>query len=246
MTYSYISRREGIPRLDIVLTAEAATPEKIRGAACVVIDVLRASTTITTALAHGCAGVIPVETPEEARKIAAERNCLLGGERGGVRIEGFDFGNSPLEYVAEGVSGRLIAFTTTNGTRAIRACSEAPLVVVASFLNGSAVVRFLNSCEERIIIVCAGTRGAPSIEDTVCGGMLLDRLQGDRSLAAQEAVSLWRTHHRDLAGMMKRVSTHGKTLVDLGFEQDIEFAAGRDAYDIVAVRKNDLIVKETS
>lgn len=230
-----------VNRAEIALTAEAAAGVNMRGKTCVVLDVLRASTTIIAALASGCPFVIPVETPEEARAAAKARGALLGGERGGLKIEGFDFGNSPLEYTAGRIRNRPLAFTTTNGTRAIRACTASARLYVAAFVNAG-VVRVLLERETRdIAIVCAGTRGEPSIEDTVCGGMLLESLayRGDE---AEEAVSLWRKHKGDLATMMKRVSAHGRSLMQLGFEADLDFAATLDAFDIIAARENDTIV----
>ncbi len=230
-------------RIDIVFTAQSIKPQDVRGKICVVIDVLRASTTMVTALAHGCQRIIPVETPEEAREVARERDCLLGGEREGLLIEGFDLGNSPLEYVPEKVSGRTIAFTTTNGTRAIRACSSSESLIAACFLNGRAVKGLLQKEQKDTVIVCAGTRGEPSLEDTVCGGMLLESLDGEMTLAAKEAVSVWNMHGNDLAAMMKKVSAHGRSLVALGFERDIDFAARLNEFDIIPVRQGESIVR---
>lgn len=231
-------------RVGVALTTEAVKPEHVRGSVCVVIDVLRASTTIVTALANGCTGVIPTETPEQAREIARKRNCLLGGERGGTKIEGFDLGNSPLEYVPEVVRNRLVAFTTTNGTRATRACEAAEELVIASFLNGPAVIRLLEAEKRDIFIVCAGTKGSPSPEDSACAGMLLEPLHAEDDLAAKEAIAQWTEHRDDLAGMMKFSSGHGRSLVMLGFERDIEFAAQRGIYDLIAVRNGDSIVRQ--
>lgn len=233
-------------RVEIRLTADAIRPGDVEGRLCVVIDVLRATTTMVVALANGCPSVIPVETPEEARQVAQTRNCLLGGERNGLRIEGFDFGNSPLEYVPEKIAGRPIAFTTTNGTRAIRACARSEGLIAASFLNGSAVVRLLEQQAGDILIVCAGTRGNPSLEDTVCGGMLIDRLQCERTAGDDEAVSAWNMHKNNLAGMMKSESKHGGTLVELGFESDIDFAAQLDKFNVVPVREGDAMVRNKS
>jgi 2-phosphosulfolactate phosphatase len=232
---------------DIILTAEEVVAGKIRGSACVVIDVLRASTTIVTALANGSPGVVPVETPEEALRIAATRGaCILGGERNGLKIDGFHLDNSPLEYTADNIFGRFIIFTTTNGTRAIRACAGADTLFIASFLNAQAVVNVLEEAEKHIVIVCAGTKGEPSIEDTACAGMLLDMLQKELSSAAKDAVALWRSHQHNLVNMMKNASSHGKSLVELGFERDIEYAANINIFDVVPVRKEGLIVRKAS
>jgi 2-phosphosulfolactate phosphatase len=231
-------------KIEIALTTDSIEPRHVREKVCVVIDVLRASTTIVAALANGCPAIIPVETPEEAREIAIKRHCLLGGERNGLRIEGFDFGNSPREYAAEKINKRPIAFTTTNGTRAMRACASSEMLVVASFLNGGAVVRLLQRQARDTLIVCAGTKGEPSIEDTVCGGMLLDGLQAEATAEAAEARSLWNLHKDDLPKMMKEVSRHGRSLVKLGFEKDIDFAARVDAYDILPILQGDSIVRK--
>jgi len=228
----------------IVLTTEAVSAEHVRGTLCVVIDVLRASTTIVTALANGCPGVIPVETPEEARALARKRNCLLGGEREGLKPEGFDFGNSPLEYASDRIDGRAIAFTTTNGTRAIRACAESDMLVIASFLNGREVIKLLKEESRNILIVCAGTRGKATMEDTACGGMLLEGIRAGETPEAEEALALWNAHKNDLPSMMKNLSEHGRTLVELGFERDIEFAAHLNSCDIVALRDGDEIVRK--
>jgi len=234
-------------KTEIVLTVESLDVESARGKLCVVIDVLRAGTTIVAALAGGCPRIIPVETPERAREIARDRGCLLGGERNSLRLEGFDFGNSPLEYVPEKIKGRPIVFTTTNGTRAMRACEAADMLVTACFLNGGAIARLLRNHGGDTLIVCAGTRGRPAAEDTACGGMLIEALgAGGQSPEAEEAASLWDRHKNDLAAMMKGVSPHGRSLVELGFERDIDFAAGLNKFGILPVRKGDAIVRMTA
>jgi 2-phosphosulfolactate phosphatase len=199
---------------------------------------------MVAALANGCPEIIPVETPHEAREVADKRRCLLGGEREGLRIEGFDFGNSPLEYMPERIDNRPIAFTTTNGTRAIRACVDSEALVVASFVNAGSIIRLLDNRDGDTFIVCAGTRGEPSIEDTVCGGMLLEGMRAHGTPEIDEATALWKKHKDGLAEMMREVSTHGRSLVRLGFGQDIDFAAHVDAYDIIPIRENDSIVRK--
>lgn len=230
--------------IEIMLTADSVDPAYARGKVCAVIDVLRASTTIVAALANGCPEIIPVETPQEARRLARTRRCLVGGERNSVKVEGFDFGNSPLEYVPRRVNKRPIVLTTTNGTRAIRACRGASTLVVASFLNGHRVSQLLEAEDRDTLIVCAGTRGEPSIEDTACGGMLLDGLRATGTTEIEEAVSLWHAHKDNLAGMMKAASGHGRSLVELGFEGDIDFAARMNVCDILPVLEDGSIVRK--
>jgi 2-phosphosulfolactate phosphatase len=233
-----------MPTYEIAFTTESADERRIKGKVCVVIDVLRASTTIVVALANGCPEIIPVETPQEARNVAARRGYLMGGERNGLRIDGFDFGNSPLEYIREKINNRPIVFTTTNGTRAVRGCASSRMLVLASFLNAGTIIRLLEHLDSDTLIVCAGTRGKSSIEDTVCGGMLLDGLRATGTPQVAEAISLWKRYKDNLAGMMKNVSRHGATLVELGFEKDIDFAAAADTSDIVPVFQSGSIVRD--
>ncbi|PYN56350.1 MAG: 2-phosphosulfolactate phosphatase, partial [Candidatus Rokuibacteriota bacterium] len=122
-------------RVDVVLTADAVVPARLAGATVLVVDVLRASTTIIAALAAGCAGVTPVADPVEARRRAAAHGALLAGERRGEPIAGFDLGNSPLEFTRERVGGRTVVLTTSNGTRALLAAREASAIGIAAFVN---------------------------------------------------------------------------------------------------------------
>ena len=231
--------------VDVVLTADSITAQQARGKLCVVVDVLRATTTIAAALFAGCPAVIPAETPEEARESARARGCLLGGERESVRLEGFDFGNSPLEYTPEKIAGRPIAFTTTHGTRAMRACDACETLVTASFVNRDSALRFLKQSRNDILIVCAGTRGEPSIEDTACAGMLIDSLGASPapSSEAREAVAIWNRHRDNLAAMMKEEGPHGRSLVELGFGGDVDFAASLNKCDVLPVRVGDTLVR---
>ncbi|MBL9124638.1 MAG: 2-phosphosulfolactate phosphatase [Planctomycetaceae bacterium] len=160
-------------------------PDALRGGTVVVIDVLRATTTIAAAIAAGARAVIPCGELEEARQIAAKfarSEVLLGGERGGLLIPGFDLGNSPRDYLPEVVGGKTIVFTTTNGTQALLRCRQAARVLTAGFVNlsaiASAVQDFARSAHEseRIHLVCAGTRGQITGEDVLLAGCLADRI----------------------------------------------------------------------
>src|SRR3989339_400165 len=144
----------------------------LAGATVVVIDVLRASTTIIHALNAGAAEIIPCGEVEQARALAADfprEEVVLGGERGGLPIDGFDLGNSPSEYTPDRVAGRTIVFTTTNGTRAMMRCRKAGRVLIGAFVNASAVAEQLVGCE-RISLLCAGTEGEYSRDDILMAG----------------------------------------------------------------------------
>ena len=181
------------------------------GRAVAVIDVIRATTTITMALHHGCSGVIPVRTLGEARAMAQRlgRRALLAGERGADKAVGFELGNSPAEYGRERVQGKTVVMTTTNGTRAFQAVLGARAIVACSFLNAAAVARWLTATGLDILIVCAGQQGRFCLEDAVGSGMLIDRLlsTSDRTLefsdAARAAHQLFVAYRDDLLGMLR-------------------------------------------
>lgn len=154
-------------------------PEEFRGGVAVILDILRASTTIVHVLAHGAARVIPTGEIAEARRVAGGLpvgSVLLGGEREGLQIEGFDLDNSPFAYTPELVKGRTIVFTTTNGTRALLRSDRADRVLIGSFVNLQAVVDDLAQEDRPVHLVCAGTKGKVTLEDTLCAGAIVGRL----------------------------------------------------------------------
>lgn len=218
------------------------------GGIAVVIDVLRASTTMITALAHGAASVLPVADVDEARRLAGElgQRALLGGERGGLRIPGFDLGNSPREYTAERVVGQAVVITTTNGTAALHACSDAREIVVGAMVNRTAVaetVRRLAGDRGVVHLVCAGTDGVVSAEDVLAAGAILDAASADGrddvlEDAAREALAFFRrvAASGDVAAALVAEfcrSPGGANLVDLGMEADLPTAAAIDSLAVV-------------
>jgi 2-phosphosulfolactate phosphatase len=163
--------------------------QQLAGRTSVVIDVLRATTTITHALAAGARGVIPCVEVDAARRIATEmargqylpREYLLGGERGGVLIPGFDLSNSPAEYTPDVVRGKTIIFTTTNGTRALAHARLAREILLGSFVNLSALCARLKTADG-VDVICAGTRAKISLDDVLVAGAIVDRLGFESSL----------------------------------------------------------------
>jgi 2-phosphosulfolactate phosphatase len=230
------------------LLPETVEPVRLPGGIAVVIDLLRATTTVCHALAAGAAEVRPCLEIDEARLLAANlgrERCLLGGERRGVRIEGFDCGNSPSEYTRERVAGKTLVFTTTNGTRAIGYVLEAEQVLLASLANLSAVCREIAKRPGSLDIVCAGTDAGVTREDVLVAGAIVDRLTAadvraawqwnDEALVARDA---WRAIARDndfsqalLAAL--RDSRGGRNLVELGYDADIVTAAEVDSLGVV-------------
>jgi 2-phosphosulfolactate phosphatase len=225
--------------------------EQLAGGVAVVIDVLRASTTIIHALANGANGVLPCETVDEALAVAAGLSpgeALLGGERGGTRIEGFDLDNSPLRYTPHTVAGKTIVFTTTNGTRALRACSAAARVLIGAFVNRSALARVLQQDGRPVHLVCAGTKGQLTAEDVLfAGAAAWDLAQHERpgrwerpgrfhsaDVQTQMAVDYYLARSRDREALLEtiRESRGGQNLRALGMDADIERAAQEDLFDI--------------
>lgn len=202
----------------------------------VVIDVLRATSTMVTALTSGCLAVIPAENPDEARALAAAGGYLLAGERGGLPLPDFDLGNSPREYTPAAVAGRKVVLTTTNGTRALL-LTASPVVLVASFLNLPAVAAWLARRGGDVLISCAGTEGRFSLDDFACAGMLVERLGqavpglelGDGAVAARVVYRRWEGRTLDLL----KSTFHGRRLARLGLEADLEFCAMVGRYEIV-------------
>ena len=142
--------------LDVVLTPNLLTLYPLQGKVVVVIDVLRATTTMTVALDQGAAKVIPVESIEECLSYKDKPNHILAGERGGQKVEGFNYGNSPFEFMDGVVNGKTLVLTTTNGTRAITMASSAKEVLIGGFLNFSALTRWLINESSDTILLCSG------------------------------------------------------------------------------------------
>jgi 2-phosphosulfolactate phosphatase len=165
-------------RLDVALTPDRLDHAALPTATVLVVDVLRASTTMIAALGNGCAGIVPVSEPAEAHRRARAMGpgALVAGERKGRMIDGFDLGNSPLEMTPERVGAKTLIFTTSNGTRALLAVRAAPAVGVAALVNLSAAAAWAYAARRDVIVVCAGERGDVSLEDKVCAGLLIDRL----------------------------------------------------------------------
>jgi 2-phosphosulfolactate phosphatase len=233
----------GLPR--------SVTAEELAGSTVVVIDALRATSTICQALASGAREVVPFLEVAQAREAVDEDGrdgVVLGGERGGKRIDGFDLGNSPSEYTPEAIRGQRVLITTTNGTRAMNLARQARRVVLGSFLNLSAVVASLKN-EPRVDILCAGTEGVETGEDILAAGAIVDRLAGDPNVnfglneAATAARKLWqalvaaapacgRTIEAQLAIEM-RTTPGGRNLTEIGMDQDVVDCAKIDRLNIV-------------
>ncbi len=226
-------------RLEVHLLPALVQPEELRGWSVVVIDVLRATSTICHALNSGARQVFPCSDIEGARAKAAGLSgeaVLLGGERGGVLIDGFDLGNSPLDYSPQNVRDKTIVFTTTNGTLAIARAEHAAEVLIGSLNNAGAVARHLAQAQQAAIL-CAGTQGRITAEDVLAAGAIIDQLspadEPDRQM--NDEARLARALFGDGKQLMEvlRESRGGQNLRRLGYDADIETAAQLDSLDIL-------------
>jgi 2-phosphosulfolactate phosphatase len=220
-------------------------PETLRGGVAVVIDVLRATTTMIHALAAGCTSVRPCAEVEQARAVAAEMRVgrvLLGGERDGVAPSGFDLGNSPAEYTPQMCKGRTLVFTTSNGTRALLRAAEAERVLLAAFVNYSAVCEQLRQETRSVHVVCAGTDGEVTLEDTLLAGALVDYLSEVAEVEVNDSARLawdcFENHGRMLLAALE-VSGGAANLRRLGYDDDIRAAATVDRFAVVPELRRD-------
>ena len=226
--------------MDVYSTAWSFQEEETRGKTVVVIDVLRASSTIVTALANGAKGIIPVEDMGKAGTIAQHldaKTYLLCGERDGKKIEGYALGNSPLEYTRETVEGKTLILTTTNGTVAISRSLGAEEVLIGSFLNASAVAEAVKASGNDVMFVCAGWKSRLSMEDLLCAGLIIDLVHsgapgGDAPDGATIAHGLYTKFERSLKKTI-RATNHAMRLKELGSEADIPYCSEIDLFNHV-------------
>ena len=234
--------------IELFSLPDQAKGHDLSGKCAVAVDVLRAATSITSALANGAKQVFPCEEVEQAVQHAQRfrddgKTVLLAGERQGLLIDGFDLDNSPGSYSAEKVAGRTLVFTSTNGTRALAACHSAHAVAMGSFVNLSATAEWLVQEGRPVVIVCAGTNGQPTLEDMLFGGALCQLLGQGLKLkldpTAQACHALWETAQRQiatgtttLAGILENTAG-GQLVSGLGLQADIEFAAQVDHFNLV-------------
>lgn len=234
-------------RAEVRFTIPEVDAGELAGATTVVVDVLRATSSVVTALARGARAIIPAASTEDALRLVqslGRDDTLLCGERRGLRIEGYDLGNSPREFTAETVADRRLVMNTTNGTRAFLAAEGSDRVVAASFLNLAAVVDAVADTE-RLLVVCAGREDVFALEDALCAGLLLRRLE-ERDVAlhpgdaARAALALVQDHAPDVAFLASTAA--GRALVEAGLEEDLSFCARLDAERLVPVLRDKALV----
>ena len=218
-----------------------------------VIDVLRASTSICAALRSGAKGVIPMAGPGEAAEMRSKIGtdvAVLAGERNGVKIDNFQFGNSPTEFNEETVGGKNVIMTTTNGTLVFTKASRGRLVLNCSLVNISEVARRVAEEDRDLVIACAGEEGGFSIEDTLCGGMLIHLLKTVYkkevvlSDAGSLALLLFRANKTAIRQSIEQ-GEHGRYLASIGFAGDVALATEIDSMAVLPVLKDGRLVLES-
>jgi len=219
------------------------------GRTAVMIDALRASSTIITAISNGCDRIVPTSEANEAAAIKkiSEGNVLLCGEIGGLKVGGFDLGNSPLEYTQEMVEDKVLIYSTSNGSVAVKGMADAEDVLIATFINATSAAEKAYSFERDVLLICAGTSGVFSTDDVMAMGCIINRmLQIDDSIEIDDlgrmALKLYEDSRMDIMSSLEG-SSHYEFLKGLQLFDDLEYCTREDVFDVVPVYKEGVIVK---
>jgi 2-phosphosulfolactate phosphatase len=229
--------------IDVCVSPELMHLYTVSDRTVVVVDILRATSCMTTAFAHGIAIITPFAKMEDCLAMK-DKGYFTAGERDGKKVEGFDLGNSPFEYMDKKLKGQKIAFTTTNGTQAIAKSAGAREIIIGSFLNLSAITNYLRKSPDNILVVCAGWKGKVNLEDTLFAGAVVELLKDqvesecDAPVAAQH---LYNQAKHDLVDFLKD-SSHVRRLAKLNIYKDIEFCLTADQYNVVPMLKEGSLV----
>ena len=225
-----------MPNVDAVVLPDHLVESQLLGRLAVVIDILRATTTIVQALENGAANVIPVESVESARLLAhGNENTLLCGERGGIKPDGFILGNSPFEYTPNIVESKSCVLSTTNGTRAFHMAEQADEVLVGSLRNLGALCDWIKADGRDVTLVCSGTDRRVSFEDCLGAAMVVDRLGYHATDSAAMMFHAMNGACERFGGIRFAIesSRHAKRLIEMGFGEDVRFASELDQSSVV-------------
>ncbi|WNQ09407.1 2-phosphosulfolactate phosphatase [Paenibacillus aurantius] len=234
-------------RVEVISGISEARSDEFVHKTAVIIDVLRATSNMVTALAFGSSGVAPVETVQQAVSVRREED-LLGGERNCRRIPGFDLGNSPFEYMESYISGRRVVMTTTNGTRAIQKSLKARHVLAASLLNARACAEAVWELRKDVMVLCSGTQDNFSLEDGLGAGFLLQELAvlADGKLELNDFGKAMLECSLSLKDRLEETllaCANGVRLTKLGYRDDVLYCARLNQYNLVPVLKDGQLVR---
>jgi 2-phosphosulfolactate phosphatase len=230
--------------IDVCLTPALLDLCEVEKKIVVVVDILRATSCMTTAIAHGVKSIIPVASLEECCNLK-KKGYIAAAEREGKMAEGFDLGNSPFSYMDKSLVGKTIAMTTTNGTLAITKSKNAEEIIVGSFLNISSVIRYLEKQPNDVLILCAGWKGSVNLEDTLFAGAVIEGMSNNFFAdydAAITARTLYKAAKKSLSSFISN-SSHARRLRNLNITKDIDFCLQSDVYNVIPVLKGNELVK---
>ncbi|RAJ85345.1 2-phosphosulfolactate phosphatase [Chitinophaga dinghuensis] len=232
------------PSLEVCLSPALLHLYDVKNSIVVIIDVLRATSTICTALYNGAAKVIPVATVEECVNIGRAIGGITAGERDGKVAEGLVHGNSPFEYPRDFIEGKTLVLTTTNGTKLLHMAKDAIQIVTGSFPNISAVCDYLIAQGQPVILGCAAWKDRVNMEDTLFAGAVVNRIKDHFNVDCDSAIaaeSLYNTAKDDIYSFMQQAS-HYKRLANYGLEKDIQFCLTPDGSNVLPIFKNGELV----
>jgi 2-phosphosulfolactate phosphatase len=231
-------------KIEVCLTPALIDLYAIEDSIVVVIDILRATSSIVYGIDNGAKAIIPVAQVEDCLAYA-DQGYLLAAERNGEVVEGYDFGNSPFSYTAEKVADKTVVLTTTNGTKALHlARNRASQVVIGSFLNLRSLCDWLSTQEKDVLLLCAGWKDLPNLEDTIFAGAVISEIYSqftafdDAGVAAQDLYALAKDDLRAYVGK----SSHSKRMEALNIEEDIKFCLQLNICTAIPVLQGDQLV----
>jgi 2-phosphosulfolactate phosphatase len=235
------SGKKEIPTLNTVLSPSLLNLYDISDSIVVIIDVLRATSTIATALYNGAKSVIPVDSVAGCIKLGKQMEVITAGERDGKIAEGLQYGNTPLQYTPDFIKGKTLVLTTTNGTKLLHVAlaANANAIITGSFCNISSVCDFLIKKKSNVMLACAAWKNRVNIEDTLFAGAVINRIKQHFDIncdATLIAESLYLQANGDLLNFMKeKNASHYHRLMNFGLEEDIKFCLTEDIADILSI-----------
>lgn len=234
--------------IDVFFSVHSFQEEDLRGKSAVIIDILRASSSIITGMSNGAKKIIPVGDMNDAMKIATtmdQKDYLLCGEKNGSKVEGYHLGNSPLEYTPEKISGKTLIFSSTNGTKAIKKAALANEIYIGGFLNQQSILNALKQHDDEIVLICSGWQGRLSFEDILFAGALIHEITGGQLPAGAKdgtkvAFGLFEKFGDDLTGHVRN-SDHARRLAKIVPTDDVEFCCTVNKFDVLPGMKDGIL-----
>ena len=242
-------KKSNSPVLNTVLSPSLLKLYDISNSTVVIIDILRATSTIATALKNGAKSIIPVDSVADCIKLGKQLEVITAGERNGKIAEGLQYGNTPLQYTREFINGKTLVLTTTNGTKLLHLAlaANAKGVITGAFCNISAVCDYLINQKSNVILACAAWKNRINIEDTLFAGAVINRIKDHFELncdASQIAETLYLQAKGNLFEFLKeKNASHYHRLMNFGLEDDIRFCLTEDNANILSIYSNGRLVK---